>query len=282
MQIVACRSGAAPGRHSEDHSGLRARGATKMETTGRDTLAGADCPQEVEVPFSGPVHTPVTAGTVPHVPSSAGESGGPPGFASLPRPLRASVGIVAALCMVVALVHVVMVFLFVAPSNEVSKHYGKYINAWIYPLFEQNWRLFAPDPQSVTQQISARTLHTSPEGSREVSDWFDLTAVDDSAVNHNVFPSHASQNMLRRAWDVYAASHGNDDRSKSERALMLQKYLRNIAVSRVSADRHDAFEEIQLRVITRPIAADTSAGRRPDTPTRTRSLPWWKVASDGN
>ncbi|MEE1783988.1 DUF5819 family protein [Streptomyces sp. SP17BM10] len=253
-----------------------------METTGRDTLAGAVCPQDVEVPFSGPVHDPVTADRVPHVPPSAGEFGGPPGFADLPRPLRASVGIAAALCMAVALVHVVMVFLYVAPPNEVSQRYRKQINAWIHPLFEQNWRLFAPDPQSVTQQISARTLHTSPEGSREVSDWFDLTAVDDAAINHNAFPSHTSQNMLRRAWDAYAASHGNDDQSKSERALMLQKYLRNIAVNRVSADRHNAFEDIQLRVITRPIAAGTSAGRRPNTPAQTRYLPWWKVASDGN
>ncbi|MFJ2582694.1 DUF5819 family protein [Kitasatospora aureofaciens] len=282
MQIVACRLGSAPGRHSEDHSGLCARGATKMETTGRGTLPGAVGPQDVEIPFCGLVHDPVTAGAVPHVPPSAGESGGPPGFAGLPRPLRASVSIAAALCLAVALVHVVMVFLYVAPSNEVSQRYRKQINAWIYPLFEQNWRLFAPDPQSVTQQISARTLHVSADGTRQVSDWFDLTAVDDSAINHNAFPSHTSQNMLRRAWDAYAASHGNDDQSNSERALMLQKYLRNIAVDRVSAYRHSAFEDIELRVITRPIAADTSAGPRPNTPAQTRYLPWWKVASDGN
>ncbi|WP_308437634.1 DUF5819 family protein [Kitasatospora xanthocidica] len=232
-----------------------------------------------EDPCRGPAHDTAAAGKGPHVRPTAGAAGVPPGFSDLPLPLRAAVRIAAALCLAVALVHVVMVFLYVAPANEVSQRYRKQINAWIHPLFEQNWRLFAPDPQSVTQQVSARTLHVSADGTQQVSDWFDLTAVDDSAVNHNAFPSRTSQNMLRRAWDAYAASHGADDRSNSERALMLQKYLRNIAVDRVSAYRHDAFEDIELRVITRPIAAD---GPRPNTPAQTRYLPWWKVASDGN
>nr|WP_243876739.1 DUF5819 family protein [Streptomyces sp. 846.5] len=207
-----------------------------------------------------------------------------PGLSALPRPWRATVGIAAVLCLAVSLVHVLSVFLFVAPSNPVSQRYSKQVNAWIYPLFEQNWRLFAPDPQSATQQISARTFHVSAGGTRQVSDWFDLTAVDDAAINHNPFPSHTSQNMLRRAWDAYAASHGNDDRATSQRARMLQKYLRNIAVDRVSAYRHSTFEQIELRVITRPIAATASGGPRPNPPApiATRYLLWWKVTSDGN
>jgi len=233
---------------------------------------------------AGPGHAPRAVS--PHdgeVRPSAGEPGGPPGYSALPRPLRASVGLTAMLLVAVALVHVVMVFLYVAPSNEVSQRYSSQINAWIYPLFEQNWRLFAPDPQSATQQISARTFHVSAGGTREVSGWFDLTAVDDAAISHNAFPSHTSQNMLRRAWDAYAAWHGNDDQPSSERAAMLQKYLRNIAVDRVSAHRHGTFEDIELRVITRPIAA-ASSGPRPNAPApiETRYLPWWKVTSDGS
>lgn len=256
----------------------------RMGTTGRGTVPGAVGPQDVKDPCCGPVHDAVTASMEPHVRPAAGESSVPPGLSGLPRPLRAAVGLAAALCVAVALVHLVMVFLYVAPSNEVSQRYSSRINAWINPLFEQNWRLFAPDPQSATQQISARTFHVSASGVRQVSDWFELTAVDDSAVDHNAFPSHTSQNMLRRAWDCYVASHGNDDQSNSERALMLQKYLRNIAVDRVSAYRHSAFEYIELRVITRPIAAAAPGGPGPKAPApiETRYLPWWKVASDGN
>ena len=255
-----------------------------MGTTRSGTLPGAVGAQDPEDPRRGPVHDGATARTGPQVRPPTGESGVPPGFSALPLPLRATVGIAAALCVAVSLVHVLLVFLYVAPSNPVSQRYTKQVNAWVYPLFEQNWRLFAPDPQSVTLQISARTFQVSAGGTRQLSDWFDLTAVDDSAVSHNAFPSHTSQNMLRRAWDAYVASHGNDDRAFSERAAMLQKYLRNIAVDRVSAHRHGAFEYIELRVITRPIVAAGAGGHRPSAPApiETRYLPWWKVASDGN
>lgn len=189
-----------------------------------------------------------------------------------------------ALCLAVTLVHVLLVFLYVAPPNAISKAYSGQINAWVRPVFEQNWRLFAPNPQSVNRQISARTRQTAPDGTAQVSDWIDLSAMDDSAVKHSVFPSHTAQNMLRQAWNSYLKTYGGDDQPRSERALMIQKYLRNIAADRVAAQRGGPFESIQLRVITLPIAAPGAAsGSRPvaAAPARaeTRYLPWWKVAS---
>ncbi|MEN8654567.1 DUF5819 family protein [Streptomyces sp. 21So2-11] len=211
------------------------------------------------------------------------EPGSPPGLAG---PLKAGVGVAVALCLTVTLVHTLLVFLHVAPPNTISQQYSRQINAWVYPLFEQNWRLFAPDPESVNQQISARTMHTGPDGAARVSGWVDLTAVDHSAVEHNVFPSHTSQNMLRRAWTSYSESHGGDDRSRSERAVMMQQHLRNIAADRVAAHQ-GTFESIQLRVITLPIGAPGTAERSRVAPTApapadARYLPWWKVTSHGN
>jgi hypothetical protein len=190
-----------------------------------------------------------------------------------------------ALCLATALVHVVVVFLHVAPSNSISQRYAQYINAWVYPLFEQNWRLFAPDPDSVNRQISARTAHTAPDGSVEVSEWFDLTAVDHSAVEHNPFPSHTTQNMLRRAWTSYLESHGGDDEPYSDHAVLMQEYLRNIAADRVADHGGGEFEHIQLRVVTRPIPAPGTADAdrsAPPEPIETRLLPWWKVNPDGS
>ncbi|MCX5134117.1 DUF5819 family protein [Streptomyces sp. NBC_00340] len=194
-------------------------------------------------------------------------------------------GLTAAVILGVAttLVHVLLVFLHVAPTNTLSKRYSPMINAWVYPFFEQNWRLFAPDPDSVNRQILARTAHTGSGGSSQVSDWFDLTAVDDAAVEHDPFPSHTAQNMLRRAWTSYVDTHGSDDEAHTERALMMQKYLSNIAAQRVAGRRAGTFDFIQLRVVTRPIAASGPvAGDRPPTPTENRLLPWWKVTPDGN
>jgi len=191
-----------------------------------------------------------------------------------------------ALCLTTTLIHVLLVFLHVAPPSVLSQRYSQQVNSWVFPLFEQNWRLFAPDPESVNRQISARTMHTAPDGTEQVSNWSDLTAVDHSAVEHNVFPSHTTQNMLRRAWSSYLETHGGDDKSRSDRALMIQKYLRNIATDRVTAHRDGAFEAIQLRVVTLPIAAPDGPGSpraatAAPAPVDTRYLPWWKVTSRG-
>ncbi|WP_343240192.1 DUF5819 family protein [Streptomyces sp. SID12488] len=199
--------------------------------------------------------------------------------------LQAATSAAVSLCLATALVHVLLVFLHVAPPNPLSQQYSRQINAWVFPLFEQNWRLFAPDPESVNRQISARTTHTTPDGTVRVSGWFDLTAVDNSAVKHNVFPSHTAQNMLRRAWSSYLDNHVGDDRPRSRRALMTQQYLTNIASDRVAAHRGGSFEAIQLRVVTVPIAAPARAGTAGGAAVApragdTRYLPWWKVETD--
>jgi hypothetical protein len=201
--------------------------------------------------------------------------------------LKAGTNAAVALCLATALVHVLLVFLHVAPPNPLSRQYSRQVNAWVFPLFEQNWRLFAPDPESVNRQISARTMHTAPDGRVRVSGWFDLSGVDDSAVRHDVFPSHTAQNMLRRAWSSYLETHGGDDRPRSERALMMQKYLTDIAADRITDRRGGAFESVQLRVVTVPIAAPAegpgpgSSAAAPK-PVETRYLPWWKATSRGN
>lgn len=194
--------------------------------------------------------------------------------------LRATAILFPILCLAMALVHVFLLFLHVAPANTVSKRYSPLINAWVYPLFEQNWRLFAPDPESVNRQILVRTAHTGSDGSTRVSSWFDLTAVDTAAVEHQPFPSHTAQNMLRRAWAGYVESHGGDDTAHTERARMMRTYLSNIAADRVAAHTGGPFEFIQLRVVTLPIAASGSAaaGDRSRTPVENRRLPWWKVS----
>ncbi|MCX4547032.1 DUF5819 family protein [Streptomyces sp. NBC_01565] len=199
------------------------------------------------------------------------------------RVLKEGLNTAVALCLVTALVHVVLVFLHVAPSNPVSKRYSPQVNGWVYPLFEQNWRLFAPDPDSFNRKIMARTAHTESNGSMRVTPWVDLAAVDNSAVDHNVFPSHTSQNLLRRAWTSYVETHGGSDTARSERAVMLQQYLRNIAADRVAAHSDGGtFDFVQLRVVTLPVATPgPAAGNRPPAPTEDRLLPWWKVTPHG-
>ncbi|WP_323371637.1 DUF5819 family protein [Streptomyces katsurahamanus] len=198
------------------------------------------------------------------------------------RALKAGLYTAVILCLATTLAHVALVFLHVAPASTVSKRFSPQINAWVYPFFEQNWRLFAPEPDSVNRQILARAAHTRSDGSMKVSAWFDLVAEDNSAVEHSVFPSHTAQNLLRRAWTSYTDSHGGDDNARTERAVMMQKYLSNIAADRVAARNAGTVDFIQLRVVTLPIAAPGAAvGNRPPTPVENRLLPWWKVTTHG-
>ncbi|MFJ9020972.1 DUF5819 family protein [Streptomyces sp. NPDC102259] len=206
----------------------------------------------------------------------------PAGLPRGTRALKAGLYTAVAICLAASFVHVILVFLHVAPANTVSKRYSPLISSWVYPFFEQNWRLFAPDPESVNRQILARTAHTRSDGSVQVSPWFDLTAVDRSAVEHHPFPSHTAQNMLRRAWAGYVDSHGGDDKAHTDRALMMQKYLRNIAAERAATRKGGTFDFIQLRVVTLPIPVPgPAAGNRPPTPVENRLLPWWKVTRHG-
>ena len=188
-----------------------------------------------------------------------------------------------AACVTAAVVHVLMVFLYVAPANTISTQYSQQINAWVDPYFDQNWRLFAPDPQSVEQRISARTAKPGPHGGLQTSGWVDLTAIDEAAVRHDAFPSHTAQNMLRRAWSSYLDSHEDSDESTSPQAQMFQEYLRDIAVQRVAARGQHGFDLVQLRVVTTPIAPPSSQTVDSDAtaaPSSVRYLPWWKVESD--
>ncbi|WP_222723856.1 DUF5819 family protein [Streptomyces sp. ME109] len=244
-----------------------------MRKTGWAVSSGSDSAGVKEVPHPG--SGPAAQNCADDVPT-------PVELPKGARALRTVLSTAVILCVATALVHVILVFLQVAPANTVSKRYSPVINSWVYPFFEQNWRLFAPDPDAVNRQILVRTAGGTGK-SAHVSSWFDLTAVDNSAVERDPFPSHTAQNLLRRSWTSYVETHGGDDRAHTERAVMMQKYLSNIAADRVAAHNGGTFDFIQLRVVTRPIAAPgTPVGSRPPAPTENRLLPWWKVTPHGN
>ncbi|MDH6136220.1 hypothetical protein P3T37_005639 [Kitasatospora sp. MAA4] len=235
-----------------------------------------DCAENGRPPVSS-----LTAPQARRMPEQVGGTGAAPPALSLPAAL--TVAFATVLCVLAVIGHVCLVFLHVAPSNAVSQRYQRQTDAWIYPYFEQNWQLFAPNPESVRWQISARTATTAPDGSRRVGEWLDLTAIDDAAVLHSPFPSHTAQNMLRRALSAYLDTQGTGRTPVSERALMLQEYVANIAAQRLAAGAHPAFGAVQLRVVSTPITPPASTAPAAPTPSGassdTRYLPWWQVKS---
>ncbi|MFI6447561.1 DUF5819 family protein [Kitasatospora sp. NPDC050543] len=171
------------------------------------------------------------------------------------------------------------VFLHVAPANALSREYRDEVDGLVYPEFEQNWKLFAPNPLQQNISLSARVRTVVDGGATRTHDWIGLTAQDMAAVRGNPAPSHADQNLLRRAWDFYDGSHGGQDGALSNpRGKLAEEYLKRIALQRIgrTADG-DRILEIQFRAVTTPVAPPAWSGDGPAGAPQSRELGWWPV-----
>ncbi|GGV00266.1 hypothetical protein GCM10010495_08830 [Kitasatospora herbaricolor] len=220
----------------------------------------------------GPGHTGERPGPVPGEPDTA------------PLPVRSTPALVV-LCLAGALllgatgVFLGAVFLHVAPANALSREYRHQVDAIVYPEFEQNWKLFAPNPLQQNVRLDARVRTVVDGGATREHDWLGLTAQDIAAIRGNPAPSHADQNMLRRAWDFYDGSHaGPDGTLTNPRGKLAEQYLKRIALQRIgrTADG-ERILEIQFRVTGVPVAPPGWAGESPPVTAPARELPWWPV-----
>ncbi|MEV6686249.1 DUF5819 family protein [Streptomyces sp. NPDC051130] len=202
-----------------------------------------------------------------------------PGIAGLSTPYRVLAAAALGAIAVAACAHLAFVFLHVAPSNTVSKRHAATVDGWIYPEFEQNWKLFAPNPLQQNIAVQVRAQLRTADGALTTSDWRDLSAEDGAAIRHDLLPSHTRQNELRRAWDFFTGSHDDDNKPNGERGDLSEAYLRRIAAARLAGWQHggDRIVRIQLRSATRAVAAPKWSAERTDTLTYYRELPWWTL-----
>lgn len=202
-----------------------------------------------------------------------------PGIAGLSAPYRVVTALALAAVGLAACAHLALVFLHVAPSNTVSKQHAQTVDDWIYPEFEQNWKLFAPNPLQQNIAVEVRAEVRTPGGEPVAGDWRDLSAEDGAAIRHSLLPSHARQNELRRAWDFFTGSHDDDNKPIGARGELSEQYLRRIALDRLADDGIDrgGIVRVQLRSATRAVAAPPWSDEKTDTQTYYRELPWWTV-----
>ncbi|MFF4496306.1 DUF5819 family protein [Streptomyces sp. NPDC001546] len=203
-----------------------------------------------------------------------------PGIAGLALPYRVLAALVLAALAVAACLHLGLVFLHVAPSNTLSKKHAGLVDGWIYPEFEQNWKLFAPNPLQQNIAVQARAQIRNGSGALVTTGWRDLSAEDAAAIRHGLLPSHTQQNELRRAWDFYTGSHDDEGKAvRAERAELSEAYLKRIAGRRLGAGlaEGERIVRVQLRSATRSVAAPAWSTETTDTQTYYRELPWWTV-----
>jgi hypothetical protein len=211
-------------------------------------------------------------------PATGGEPRTGPGIASLSLPYQVVAAVALAGVGVFALVHLAMVFLHVAPSNTLTKQHGAVVDDWIYPEFEQNWKLFAPNPLQQNNAVQVRAEVAGADGTRRTTDWIDLTARDIDAVRGSLLPSHTEQNELRRAWDFYLNTHTEDHRPQGLRGRLSEGYVRRIVMLRLDEQRLDGtVKRIQLRSTARPVPAPSWSTEKISTDPVHREYPWWKI-----
>jgi hypothetical protein len=178
--------------------------------------------------------------------------------------------------------HLGTVFLSIAPSNTASQRYQAQINAHVYPEFEQNWQLFAPNPLQDNIALQVQLQTASPTGTRGQSGWIGLTSQDVAHIRGNPVPSHVDQNLLRRAWDYYTSWHGQqDENSLGNGGPLSQEYLKRIALQRLGRDWHGSpIILLRFRAATTPVTGPSWTGAQQKPQTGYRTLSWWPVADD--
>ncbi|RNG38443.1 DUF5819 family protein [Streptomyces botrytidirepellens] len=189
--------------------------------------------------------------------------------------------VTAAVLLGAALWHLALVFLSIAPPGPVQRTYAHAIEAHVNPEFGQDWQLFAPQPLQANVRVEARVRTVAGSGARRTRRWTSLTAQDIAAIRHSPLPSHADQNLLRRAWDFYRDTHNRREMPTDARGALSAQYLKRIALSRLAPDAHGArITALQVRSRAVPVPPPHWSDRAPVRNTPHRTLPWWPVTDD--
>ena len=224
-----------------------------------------------------PVDTDPVGGAEPAAPSRTG-------VAALSPRYQVGAAVALAAVAVAACVHLGMVFLSLAPANTVTKQHGKAIEEWVYPEFEQNWKLFAPNPLQQNIAVQVRAEVRTKDGDLRTTGWRDLSARDGAAIDGNLLPSHTQQNELRRAWDFLAATHGTDNRPVGLRGALSETYMRRIVTMRLYREdaigRQGLVQRVQVRSRTTNVQPPVWSRERFSSKPVYRVLPWWTVTAD--
>ncbi|MFC4501331.1 MULTISPECIES: DUF5819 family protein [Streptomyces] len=248
---------------------------------------GSDAPQGRSDALRGPRTSDEPEGApVPTTPPDGDPAAREPrtGVAALSPRYQVGAALALAVVAVAVCVHIGMVFLHVAPSNTVTKAHGEAIDDWIYPEFEQNWKLFAPNPLQQNIAVQVRAEVRAEDGVTRTTGWYDLSAQDGREIDGNLVPSHTQQNELRRAWDFFTSTHGSDNRSTGLRGALSETYLRRIVVLRLerggAAGPDGVVERVQVRSRSTNVIPPKWSNEKVSLKPMYRTLSWWSVPDE--
>jgi len=198
---------------------------------------------------------------------------------------------------VLALVHSVLVMVWVMPTNPIRDAIGAdrvagYINNSIVP-FEQSWSVFAPTPRRGGENVQVRAYNGE---TGTTTDWFDVTADEDQRILHVPNPSriHAVTRRLGGAANEQLADLtatqldllSSDEPSRREMLRLLpddyvdvDEMLTRFGTMYAIARWGDGVTLVQIKIGHRRVPAFANRARADflDVPFTYRTIGWRKA-----
>ncbi|WP_166356039.1 DUF5819 family protein [Phytoactinopolyspora limicola] len=127
--------------------------------------------------------------------------------------------------------HLAVTALFVGPNNAAKDSLKEPMNAYMLPMFQQNWSLFAPRPIGTERTLFVRGWYND----QRHTEWVNVTDLEiDAAVLHNLTPSRVGI-VTRRAATRIGQQHA---RMTSEERFALASHY-----------HHDAWDRLRARMM---------------------------------
>lgn len=123
----------------------------------------------------------------------------------------------------VAVVHSAILVIWLSPSGPVRDSIGdRRLETYVNPYFGQAWGAMAPNAQFVDETFRFRArVKDDVTGKVAVTDWIDVTSMDDAMLRHDVRPSRVHSIARRLATNLNGAMYGLD---AQQRALVKTSY----------------------------------------------------------
>ena len=179
-------------------------------------------------------------------------------------------------------VHLVMVFLHVAPSNTFTKKHGQVVDDYVYPEFEQNWKLFAPNPLQQNIAVQARAADPGRRRHEHHRLGRPLRHGRRGHRRHNSLPATPSRTNCAGPGTSTRLARRQGQPPAGCAADLSEKYLRRIVLLRFGP-RHNGRRRRTRpgplrapRTVPLPSWSDEKVGRQDPM---YRVLPWWQVGS---
>lgn len=123
--------------------------------------------------------------------------------------------------LVAVAVHAALIALWVAPNNLARQEIGPdRLGAYVLPMFDQTWRVFAPEADYRYDLFDIRALVEDEDGTLRETEWAEVTAREVApAVLHHPFPSRTALMSTRLAGHVQQTF---DDLSTAQQRIVAE------------------------------------------------------------